>query len=142
MVTENSRWIPPDSPSLCTGREWALVICTFLHCKICTPRMRVCFPQRALGRQNSIFSLEIPSITITSSKPSSGLASGQNLKPPPSYFLVHYSRKPSPAEGLWFVSVKCYRDRGRSKEEKLLQCHHKVDEFTHMETVEKFFCQV
>ena len=86
MVTENSRWIPPDSPSLCTGREWALVICTFLHCKICTPRMRVCFPQRALGRQNSIFSLEIPSITITSSKPSSGLAFGQNLKPPPSYF--------------------------------------------------------
>ena len=59
---------------------------TFLHCKICTPRMRVCFPQRALGRQNSIFSLEIPSITITSSKPSSGLAFGQNLKPPPSYF--------------------------------------------------------
>ena len=35
---------------------------------------------------DAAFSLEIPSITITSSKPSSGLAFGQNLKPPPSYF--------------------------------------------------------
>ena len=54
-------------------------------------------------------------------------------------FLVHYSHKPGFPEGLWFASVKGYRNRRRGEEEKLFQRHHKIDQFAHMETVEKFF---
>ena len=78
----------------------------------------VCFPKNAVGRQHRTLGLLKPSTTMTSRYPSDGLAFGQNLKPPPSYFLIHDCSKIYFGKLLHVVIVhdKCHRRRSSGKE--------------------------